>query len=110
MEDFAFFGEGRPMVKYRPNAQGTLGLPGGSSYRSLHGLQWPKKNIMITSGSRCSKTSKNVYHYVPPFCAILKCFKLLKDQVPKQAQTCLSCSVGGWFAQQNMNYIYIYMR
>ena len=40
------------MVEYRPNAQGVLGLLGGSSYRPLHGLQWPQKKNMITSGQR----------------------------------------------------------
>ena len=42
------------MVKYSPNAQGVLGLPGGSSYRPLQGIQWPQKNIMMTWGQEVS--------------------------------------------------------
>ena len=38
------------MVEYRPNAQGVFGLLMGSSSRPLHGLKWPQKTFMITSG------------------------------------------------------------
>ena len=41
---------GRPMVKYRPNMQGILGLPGVRHTGLYMVYNGPNKNIMITSG------------------------------------------------------------